>query len=143
MTFFGKSDPKPALLGAAMVALLGTYTASAEQIDAANQELATAGLQGAQLVPGATLEALEEKAGRVDAAEAAVQATTDAVTAAGATSVADLVAQRDKARQEAEAFGNQPGELPTSSTKLKTDVVESAEAPDKEWEAIHERMLAG
>jgi hypothetical protein len=144
MKFFGKSDPTPVLMGAALLALVGSDSASAEQIDAANEELEAAGLKGAQLVPGATLDDLTAKADRVDTAESAVKATADAVKAAGATSVADLIAQRDAARKDAEEFGSQPGELPTGSTKVKPDVEEGADEATKAIDELpHNKALAG
>lgn len=138
-TMFGKNKfsavaALAGLQGAAMTAAL---------VSAANDELEAANITDAALISQASFDDLTAKAGRVDQAEAAVKATTDALTAAGATSVADLISQRDQARKDAAEFGDQPGALPTGSEKLKTDVEESTETPDKEWEAIHARMLAG
>lgn len=81
MKLFGKSEAA-AVFGASMLLVMGNESASAEQIDAANAELTTAGLKGAQLVPSSVLEELTEKAGRTDAAElAATEAAGSLATA--------------------------------------------------------------
>ncbi|MDO7876007.1 S49 family peptidase [Hymenobacter sp. ASUV-10] len=136
-TMFGKNK-FPAV--AALAGLQGAAMTPA-LVSAANDELEAANITAAALISQTAFDELTAKAGRVDQAEATVKATTDALAAAGAKDVAELIAQRDEARTTAEEYGNQPGELPTSSEKIKSDVEESAETPDKEWEAIHARML--
>jgi ClpP class serine protease len=135
-TMFGKNK-FPAV--AALAGLTGAAVTPA-LVSAANDELEENKILGAALISQDVHAALTEKAGRVDTAEAAVQATTAAVTAAGATSVADLIAQRDQAREQAAEFGSQPGALGTSSAKEKGDI-EDKGGDNKDWEAIHERML--
>jgi len=134
------------VFGAAMLALVGT-TASAEQVDAANQDLDAAGIKGAQLVPGATLDELTAKADRTDAAEAAAQGYTDALAAAGATDIAALVAQRDGFKAKADKFDKLPG-AGHSNPLLeagKTDVEQGE--PNADQVAIdnlpHNKALAG
>lgn len=137
MKLFGKSGPDPLLFGAAMLALVGAgTTASAEQVDAANQELDAAGIKGAQLVPGATLDELTAAAERTTTAEAATQGYTDALAAAGAESVAALVAQRDGYKVKADKFDKAPGAGHTSPTleSGKTDVAQGE--PDAHQQAI-------
>ena len=146
LQLFGKSSPAPLVFGAALLALVGT-DASAEQVDAANQELAAAGIQGAQLVPGATLDELTTKASRADTADASVNATTAALTAAGAADVAALVAQRDAYKVKADKFDKAPGAdhttpaLEAGATDLDKD------EPDANQKAIddmpHNKALAG
>ena len=146
MKLFGKSGPAPAVFGAAMLALVGT-SASAEQVDAANQELDAAGIQGAQLVPGATLDELTAKADRTDTAELAAKGHTDALAAAGVESVAALVAQRDGYKVKADKFDKAPGASHTNPNLEagKTDVEQGE--PDAHQQAIdnlpHNKALAG
>jgi hypothetical protein len=146
MKLFGKSGAPALAFGAAMLALVGT-TATAEQVDAANQELDAAGIKGAQLVPGATLDELTAKADRVDTAEAAAKGHTDALAAAGVESVAALVAQRDGYKVKADKFDKAPGAGHTTPTLEagKSDVEETA--PDADQETInglaHNKALDG
>jgi hypothetical protein len=146
MKLFGKTGPAPLLFGAAMLALVGT-SASAEQVDAANQELDAAGIKGAQLVPGAALDELTAKADRTDTAEAAAKGFTDSLATAGVESVAALVAQRDAYKVKADKFDKKPGADHTNPTleSGKTDV-EGGE-PDAYQKAIddlpHNKALAG
>ena len=147
MKLFGKSGPAPAVFGAALLALVGT-TASAEQVDAANQELDAAGIQGAQLVPGATLDELTAKADRTDTAELAAKGHTDALAAAGVESVAALVAQRDGYKVKADKFDKGPGAGHTNPVLPEgtSDVVEDTGA-DADQQTInglaHNKALAG
>ncbi|OWP62896.1 hypothetical protein CDA63_11805 [Hymenobacter amundsenii] len=144
LKFFGKSGGlATALMGTAMLAIIGNESASAEQIDAANQELDAAGMKGAQLVPTGTLEELTAKADRVDTAEAAV------TTAQGAEKTAtDALAAATKRADEAEAevvrLGAQSGAAPTAPRKdaAKNDVQEpSANDHQKTVDALHAKML--
>jgi hypothetical protein len=134
------------MFGAALLALVGT-SASAEQVDAANQELDAAGIKGAQLVPGATLDELTAKADRTDTAEAAAKGYTDALAAAGVESIAALVAQRDGYKVKADKFDKGPGAGHTTPVlpEGESDVEETA--PDAHQETInnlaHNKALAG
>lgn len=135
MTLFAKKGASPLLFGAALLALTST-TATAEQVDAANQELDAAGIKGAQLVPGATLEELTVKAGRTDTAEAAAKGFTDALTTAGAADVAALVAQRDGYKVKADLYDKAPGAGHTTpALPAGTSDVEQGE-PDANQQAI-------
>ena len=147
LKLFGKSDATTLVLGASMLALVGNETATAEQVDAANQELDAAGIKGAQLVPGATLDELTEKAGRVDAAE---QAATDAKAAEKVATDAVAAAEKraDDAEAEMERMAKQPGATVTHprKSKDKNDVEEEAGA-DAHQKAIdelpHNKALVG
>jgi hypothetical protein len=145
LKLFG-SSPAPLVFGTAMLALVGT-SASAEQVDAANQELDAAGIKGAQLVPGAHLDELTAAAERVTTAEASVKGYTDALAAAGAADVAALVAQRDAYKVKADKFDKQGGASHTNPVlpEGKSDVED--DAPDANQKAIdalpHNAALAG
>lgn len=146
MKLFAKSSPAPLVLGAAMLALTSA-TVTAEQVDAANQELDAAGIKGAQLVPDATLTELTEKAGRVEMADASIKAYTDALTAAGAADVAALVAQRDAYKVKADQFDKGAGATHTTpNLAAGTTDVDSGE-PNADQVAIdnlpHNKALAG
>lgn len=146
MKLFGKSGPAPAVFGAALLALVGT-SASAEQVDAANQELDAAGIQGAQLVPGATLDELTAKADRTDTAELAAKGHTDALAAAGVESVAALVAQRDGYKVKADKFDKGPGAGHTNPVLPEGESDVEDAAPDADQQTInglaHNKALAG
>ena len=122
----------------AVAALAGLSGAALtpELVSAANDELETAGILGAALVTEASLTALQNDSTAWNAAHTALEA-------AGATDVAALAADRDKYKEQAESFGNQPGALPTSSTKTGTDVAEGGDANDKLVNDLHEKMLNG
>ena len=119
-----------------MTALVGKETVSAEEAEAANGELAEAGIKGAQLINEATFTDLTEKAGRTDVAEQATQATTDALAAAGADSIEALVAQRDGYKVKADKFDKAPGATQTNPVLPtgQSDVEENA--PDANQKAI-------
>jgi hypothetical protein len=146
MKLFGKSGPSVVAFGAAMLALVGT-SASAEQVDAANQELDAAGIKGAQLVPGAALDELTAKADRTDTAEAAAKGFTDSLATAGVESIAALVAQRDAYKVKADKFDKKPGADHTTPTLEagKSDLEQGE--PDADQKAIddlpHNKALAG
>lgn len=125
MKFFGKSGLATLTMGAAVLALIGNESASAEQIDAANQELDAAGLKGAQLVPTGVLEELTAKADRVDTAEAAATAAKAAETTA-TDALAAANKRADEAEAEVERLGKQPGATTTTPRKEagKSDVEE-------------------
>jgi len=146
MKLFGKSGPEPIVLGAAMLALVGT-AASPEQVDAANQELDAVGIKGAQLVPGATLDELTAKADRTDTAELAAKGHTDALAAAGVESVAALVAQRDGYKVKADKFDKNPGAGHTNPVLPEGESDVEDTAPDADQETInglaHNKALAG
>jgi ClpP class serine protease len=137
-TMFGKNK-FPAV--AALAGLSGAAL-TADLVTAANEELEAAGITDAAIISQAGFDDLTARAGCVDAAEATVKATTEALAAAGATSVADLISQRDTARTQATEFGDQPGELPTTATKLAADATgDAAEDPQKLVDALHAKML--
>jgi peptidoglycan hydrolase CwlO-like protein len=114
MKLFAKSNPA-LVFGAALLALVGKENVSAEEATAANEELTEAGVTGAQLITEAAFNDLSEKAGRVDAAEAAVAIAQQEATAAKAAEkkAADDLATEKKRADEAEAevdrLGSQPG----------------------------------
>ena len=143
MKLFGKSTTLT--LGAAMLALVGNESASAEQVDAANQELDTAGITGAQLVPGAVLDDLTAKADRVDAAE---KAATDA-KADLKKSNDDLAAateRADKAEKESARLAKLPGADSTTPVRVegKSDIEEQPSdvaASQKIVDDLHAKML--
>lgn len=153
MKVFGRTLGAGAALvfGAAMTALVGKETVSAEEAEAANAELTAAGVTGAQLLNEATLTDLSEKAGRVDVAEKAAadaaKVTTDALAAAGADSIEALVAQRDGYKVKADKFDKAPGAPQTTPTLAagKTDVEQ--DEPDAHQQAIdelpHNRAITG
>ncbi|WP_201980376.1 S49 family peptidase [Hymenobacter rubidus] len=128
---------KKVSLGAAMLALMGAETVSAEQADAANAELKELGITGAALITAAAHEQLETAAASVatlttakDTAESSLLAVKGALTAAGATDVAALVASRDEWKAKAEAFGSQAGALGTTPPKEANDVQEGTAASE-------------
>ncbi|MDO7853165.1 hypothetical protein [Hymenobacter convexus] len=130
------------VFGAAMTALVGKETVSAEEAVAANEELTEAGIKGAQLINEASFNELTEKAGRVDVAEKAAadaaKATTDALAAAGAESIEALVAQRDGYKVKADKFDKQPGAGHTTPVlEAGHSDVEQTE-PDAHQQAIDE-----
>lgn len=147
MKLFGRELGAALVFGAAMTALVGKETVSAEEAEAANTELTEAGIKGAQLINEAAFTDLTEKAGRTDAAEAAATATTEALAAAGAESIEALVAQRDGYKVKADKFDKAPGAQQTNPTLAagKTDVEE--QAPDAHQKAIddlpHNQAIAG
>ncbi|WP_310395720.1 hypothetical protein, partial [Hymenobacter sp.] len=127
-SMFGKNK-FPAV--AALANLEGAALTTA-LVDAANEELEAAGITGAALVTAAAFEGME----------ASIGATAAALKAAGVESIAALVAQRDEARTQADEFGSQPGELPTTAAKLKGDVTEEGgDEYAKTVEALHKKML--
>ena len=151
MKLFGKELGAALVFGAAMTALVGKETVSAEEAEAANGELAEAGIKGAQLINQASFNDLTEKAGRTDVAEKAAtdaaKVTSDALAAAGAESIEALVAQRDGYKVKADKFDKAPGAQQTNPTLAagKTDVEE--QAPDAHQTAIddlpHNKAIAG
>ncbi|UOQ99891.1 hypothetical protein MUN81_10410 [Hymenobacter sp. 5317J-9] len=151
MKVFGRTLGAALVFGAAMTALVGKETVSAEEAEAANGELEEAGIKGAQLINEATFTDLSEKAGRVDAAEKtaadAAKVTSDALAAAGAESIEALVAQRDAYKVKADKFDKLPGAGHTAPALEagKSDVEE--QEPDAHQKAIdnlpHNKALAG
>jgi ClpP class serine protease len=127
-TMFGKNK----FTAVAALAGLTGAAVTTDLIAAANDELEEKGITGAALISADAFTSMEQS----------IKATTDALAAADATDIAALVAQRDQARQQAEEFGAQPGALGTISAKEKGDVQEDGSA-DTDWEAIHNRQLAG
>ncbi|MCA8830541.1 S49 family peptidase [Hymenobacter pini] len=141
---------KKLTLGAAMHALVGKQTVSAEEATAANQELETAGITGALLITEAAFTELEAKANRTDTAEAAVAtAQKEATDAKAAEKVAvDALAaetkRADEAVAEMERMAEQPGAQVTNprKSKEKNDVEEpSATDHQKTVDALHAKML--
>lgn len=144
-----KKTAGEAAFGIAMTALVGKETVSAEEATAANDELAEAGIKGAQLINEASFTELTEKAGRVDAAEqaatkatdtsaAAAKATSDALAAAGAQSIEALVAQRDGYKVKADKFDKAGGAQHTTPNLAtgKSDIED--DGPDANQKAIDE-----
>jgi signal peptide peptidase SppA len=130
---FGKNK-FPAV--AALAGLTGAAL-TADLVTAANAELEAAGITGAALITEATHDALEADATAWNAAHTALEA-------AGVTDVAALAADRDSWKEKAEAFGSQPGTLPTSSTKTTPDANEEGTDDNaKLVDELHEKMLSG
>lgn len=138
---------KKLTLGAAAHALVAAETITPEQLTAANSELTAAGVTGAQLIAEAAYNDLSAKAGRADAAEASAKGFTDALAAAGATDIAQLVAQRDGFKVKADKFDKAPGAGHTTpNLEAGKSDVEPTE-PDAHQKAIdelpHNQALAG
>lgn len=138
LQLFGKSAATTLVLGASMLALVGNESATAEQVDAANHDLDAAGIKGAQLVPGATLEDLTTKAGRVDAAE---KAQADAEQ-----KVSDLEEANTKLTEQVATLGKKPGA--DATTPVRKDGAADLQEPTSESEAqklvdqLHAEMLS-
>ena len=140
---------KKATFGPAMQALVGAATITAEMATAANAELTAAGIVGAALITEGSYQALETASSSLaamtqarDQAQATMKGMSDALTAAGATDVAALVASRDEWKGKAEAYGELPGALPTSASKEKPDVSEEGGDDDAKLVAsLHAKML--
>jgi len=131
MSLFGKNK-FPAV--AALAGLTGAAL-TADLVTAANTELETAGITGAALITEAVHDQLEADATAWNAAHTALEA-------AGATDVAALAADRDKWKEKAETYGDQPGELPTSAAKTDGDVTEEGEDENERIVAeTHARMM--
>jgi signal peptide peptidase SppA len=106
-----------------------------ELISAANDELEAGGILGAALISQASHQALTT-------ASTSLATMTTALTAAGAADVTALATDRDQWKEKAEAFGEQPGTLPTSSTKTTPDVKEEGgNDNDKLVADLHAKML--
>lgn len=101
----------------AALAGLSGVAMTAALVSAANDELEDKGITDASLISKADYDAFATTT-------AAHNATTDALAAAGVDSVVALVKQRDEAQAKADAYGDQPGEMPTTSAKEKADVSE-------------------
>lgn len=139
LQIFGKSAATTLVLGASMLALVGNESATAEQVDAANHELDAAGIKGAQLVPGATLQELTEKASRVDAAE---KAQLEAEKKAEGLEEAN-----GKLTEQVATLGKKPGADATTPVRKDgaADLEEPSElsANEKIVADLHAKMLAG
>ncbi|MCA8831952.1 S49 family peptidase [Hymenobacter pini] len=118
---------------AALAGLTGTAV-TAGLLDAANAELEAANIQGAGIISTDALAAFEAQATEL----ASIKAT---LTEAGVDSVAALVTARDEAVAQAAEYGDQPGAVPTSSTKEKSDVEEDGDNPQSVVDSLHEKML--
>ncbi|QIX60885.1 hypothetical protein HER32_06715 [Hymenobacter sp. BT18] len=135
-----------AVFGVAMMALVGKETVSAEEAEAANSELQEAGVTGAALITSAAFNELEQKAGRVDAAETALANEQKARETAEATS-AQLQKDLTAANAKVTELGGKPGAEHTNPGKEngKSDVDEAA--ADEHQKAIdslpHNQALAG
>ena len=156
LKLFGGSNAATPALGAAVLALVGATTVTPEMATAANAELKEMGITGAAFITEAALGGLETAetawnatqealtaAGATDVAALAAERDTlktdmdsvnAALTAAGAADVAALAADRDKHKADAERFGNQNGVMGTSSTKITPDA--SEEGGDEHTKAI-------
>ena len=128
---FGKNK-FPAV--AALAGLSGAALTPA-LVSAANDELEAAGILGAALISQANHDALT-------ADRTAWTAAQEALTAAGATDVAALAAERDKYQADAAAFGGQAGVLPSTATKTGHDLAEEGgDENDKIVAETHRRMM--
>lgn len=127
---FGKSK-FPAV--AALAGLSGDAL-TPELVAAANEELEAAGILGAALISQADHSAL-------NTARTSLATMTTALEAAGAADVTALATDRDSWKDKAEAFGEQPGVLPTSSEKTGSDVAEGGDPNAKIVEDLHAKML--
>ncbi|WP_400194064.1 hypothetical protein [Hymenobacter sp. B81] len=128
-------------LGAAMSALVGKETVTAEEATAANNELVEAGITGAALITPAAYDELEEKAGRTDAAE---QRATEAdqkvkdLEAQNQQLTNDLAAETERANKLAKA----PGANQTSPVRTPGESdVQEPDANQKLVEDLHAKML--
>ena len=123
---------------AAVAALAGLAAAAItpELVATANEELEEKGVTGAQLITEAQHDAYEAQAGLLSTAQASVQATTDALAAAGATDIAALVAQRDAYKVKADKFDKAGGAQHTAPNLEagKSDI--DAGEPDANAQAI-------
>ncbi len=130
---FGKNKYK------AVAALAGKKAdeITSEMLTAANDELEAAGITGVALITEAQYDAYEASAAAAQTLTAQLTTLTDAN--------ATLTQERDAARAEAEAFGNQAGEKPTSVKKEGADHKDAE--PDANQKAIdelpHNKALAG
>ncbi|WP_022821896.1 S49 family peptidase [Hymenobacter norwichensis] len=129
-TMFGKNKfpAVAALAGLAAAALTPAL------VSAANDELEAQGITGAALISATDFNAL-------DTAATAHKANTEALKAAGVDSIEALVKQRDEAVAKADEYGDQPGALPTGSTKEKSDIEEDGNDPQSLVDALHAKML--
>lgn len=123
------------------VAALATLSAAAltpELLASANEELEKKGVTGAQLITEAQHDEFSAQAGLLSTAQASVKATTDALAAAGVTSIDALVKERDAYKVKADKFDKAPGAQQTNPTLAagQTDVDE--QAPDANQQAIDE-----
>lgn len=130
-TMFGKDK----FTAVAALAGLEGAAVTPDLISAANAQLEDKGITGAALISADAFNSME----------ASINATNAALKAAGVPDVAALVAQRDAAQAKADEYGDQPGELGTSSAKEKGDVEEEGGDPAKANEKLvadlHARML--
>jgi ClpP class serine protease len=138
---------KKLTLGAAAHALVAATAITDEQLTAANTELTTAGITGAQFITEAAYTDLSAKAGRADAAEASLKGMTDALAAAGVADITALVAQRDGFKVKADKFDKAPGAAHTTATlEVGASDVDKGE-PDAHQKTMselpHNKALAG
>ena len=145
-TMFGKNKFSAI---AALAGLTGAALTPA-LVEAANDQLEEGGVTDAALISKASFEELTAKAGRTDAAEAAVATAQKAATdaqAAEKTATDALAAETkraDEAETEVERLGNQAGATTTTARKSegKNDVEEpSANDHQKTVDALHAKML--
>ncbi|OUJ68656.1 S49 family peptidase [Hymenobacter crusticola] len=135
-------------LGAAMLALVNKETVSAEEATAANAELTAAGIKGAAIITEAAYDDLTAKAEQLTTAQSTIQATENALKAAGVTSVAELVKQRDDFKADAEKYAKLPGAEQTGAIRREgeSDVEESGDADANQKlidELPHNKVLDG
>ena len=135
--------PQPTMFGKnkfpAVAALAGLSGAALtpELVAAANDELEAQGVTGAALISATDHQQLTT-------ANSTLATMTSALTAAGATDVAALATDRDAWKEKAEAFGEQPGTMPTTVVKQKADVSEEGGDENEKIVAdLHEKMLRG
>jgi ClpP class serine protease len=126
-TMFGKNK------FTALAALAGLEGAAVttDLVEAANEELEAKGITGAALI----------SASAFDSMDASIKATETALKAAGVTSVAELVTQRDQARTDAAKFGDQPGVMASTPEKTGQDLAEGGDDNQKIVDALHAKLL--
>jgi hypothetical protein len=146
LQLFGKKNPATSALvfGAALTALVGKETVTDEEATAANAELEEAGITGAALITPAAFNALEEKAGRVDAAEERATKADEKATQE-AEKAASLQADLDTANARITELEKLPGATHSRPGKKdgKSDVEEGGDANQKLVDDLHAKMLAG
>ena len=121
MGLFSKSTTLTAF--AAVAALAGKTGLTAENTKAANEELASAGINDAALITQSEYQALTAKAGRADAAEAKVTeltASVNTLTADKTKLTTDLAASE----KEVARLGALGGAEPTTAGKAEGDQVD-------------------
>jgi ClpP class serine protease len=129
---------KKLTLGAAAHALVANQSITPEQATAANAELTAAGVTGVQFITEAAADEFEAQAGLLTLAQASVQATADALAAAGVTDIAALVSQRDAYKVKADKYDKAGGAQHTTPNLEAGATDIDAGEPDANQKAIDE-----